>query len=117
MIQEDIGEETVLMEEMGGAPGAEPEPPDEWEEELMADEGLKDLRAEEGTEELEDMEIPEAAEQEELFEEQAPEATMIPIPLVEGMVETEEEAVAGAAFPISEEKVEAIVTKAAGALA
>jgi hypothetical protein len=111
-IEEDVGEETVLMEKMEGAPAAAPELPDELDEEIIADAGLEDLRAEEETGELEDMEMPEVPEEEELFQEKTAEVAAVPIPPVEGMVETEEGAAGGGMLPISEEKVEAIVTKA-----
>jgi hypothetical protein len=110
---EEIGEDTVLMEKMEGALEEGPEEPFlDLEEEIKLDEGLQELVAEDEAEEL-GASFPEETGEGPGIEEPA-EEILAGMPPVEGTVELKEEVAKEGALPISEERVEALLTKVVG---
>jgi hypothetical protein len=108
----DVSEETVRMERPEQAPEAEGEEPFlDLDKEIKLDEGLEELISET---ELEDLEEPfwEEPAQDTTEETEEPAVDMVAgMPPVEGMAEATK---GGEALPISEERVEALLTKVVG---
>jgi hypothetical protein len=106
----EVGEETVLMEKMEGALEEGPEEPFlDLEEEIKLDDGLEELISEDEAQGLEESfgdEIGVGPGEDEFAEE-----IFTGIPPAEGMVELSEEVAKGGALPISEERIEALLTK------
>lgn len=112
--EQEAGEETVLMEKMAGAREEESDEAFlELEKEIKLDEGLEELGAELEEEEPGEPFWEETGEKEAGAAEGA-EGILTGVPPVEGMVEGREEAVEAAALPISEEKMEALLTRVVG---
>lgn len=110
---EEIGEDTVLMERMEGALEEGPEEPFlDLEEEIKLDEGLEELISEGEAQGLEDVFAEETGEGPGI--EEPAEEILTGMPPVEGMVELKEELAQEGALPISEERIEALLTKVVG---
>jgi len=110
---EEVGEETVLMEKMEGALEEGPEEPFlDLEQEIKLAEGLEELISEDEVQGLEESfgeEIGGGPGREEFAEE-----ILTGIPPAEGMVDLKEEVAKEGALPISEERIEALLTKVVG---
>jgi hypothetical protein len=107
----ELGEETVLMEKMEGALEEE-EPFLDLEEEIDLDEGLEELISEDEAQELEESfgeEVREAPGREEPAEE-----LLAGIAPGEGIVVSKKKVAEEGALPISEERIEALLTKVVG---
>lgn len=112
---EDVGEETVLMERTEQALEEDSEEPFlDLEKEIKLDDGLEELIS---ADELEDLEEPfwEETSEDTTKGGEVPAVDMLAgIPPVGGMAEGAEAAKRGEALPISEERIEALLTKVVG---
>ena len=110
---EEIGEDTLLMEKMEGALEEGPEEPFlDLEEEIELDEGLEELISKDEVQELEESSVEETGVGPGI--EEPAEEILAGMPPVEGVAELKEEVAREGALPISEERIEALLTKVVG---
>jgi hypothetical protein len=112
---EDVGEETVLMERTEQALEEDSEEPFlDLEKEIRLDDGLEELISEDELEDLEEPFWEETSEDTTKGREEPAVDMLAGIQPVEGMAEGTKAAKGGEALPISEERIEALLTKVVG---
>ena len=112
---EDVGEETVLMERTEQALEEDSEDPFlDLEKEIRLDDGLEELISDDELEDLEEPFWEETSEDTTKGREEPAVDMLAGIPPIGGMAEGTEAAKGGEALPISEERIEALLTKVVG---